>query len=76
MGKVGMPSSGTLEVIDHRNGRRYHLEISDNAIQASDLQQIRAEPMLGSASSSVSGLKVLDPGFANRAVMKSQITHV
>lgn len=49
-----------LTVIDRRTGRQFDIPIEHDAIPAMYFQR--------------AGLKVLDPGFANTAIMKSQIT--
>lgn len=68
--------SGTLAVIDHRTGNHYELEISNNAVHAVDLQAVNAGTGHDMADRMKSGLRVLDPGFQNTAVMKSGITFV
>ena len=74
--KYPKSSSGTLEVIDHRTGNHHRVGISDNAVLAQDFQSIPAGPGTGPALSANGGLRVLDPGFQNTAVMKSQVTFV
>lgn len=69
-------SSDRLTVIDHRTGRQYRMPISHNSIQALDFQAICAERDSSPFSQTSGGLRVLDPGFRNTAVMKSQITFV
>ena len=69
-------SSGSLKIIDSRNGRHHHLQIFDNSIKAEDLQAINAGPRTGLSDRMRSGLRVLDSGFQNTAVMKFQITCV
>ncbi|MCB0888386.1 MAG: citrate synthase [Nocardioidaceae bacterium] len=54
---------------DNRTGKSYEVEISQGAIKASDLLQIRTiddEP----------GLTTYDPGFVNTASCKSAITYI
>ena len=53
-------SSNKLTVIDCRTRQQFSVPIVHDAIPAINFQ--------------LAGLKVLDPGFSNTAVMKSQIT--
>ena len=69
-------SSDRLTVIDHRTGRQYRMPISHNSIQALDFQAICTGRDSSPFSQTSGGLRVLDPGFRNTAVMKSQITFV
>ncbi|HMU35248.1 MAG TPA: citrate synthase [Marmoricola sp.] len=60
---------GSLTITDNRTGKSYEVEISQGAIKASDLLQIRTiddEP----------GLTTYDPGFVNTASCKSAITYI
>lgn len=74
--KSWMKSSNRLTVIDHRTGLQYQMPISHNSVQALDFQMIRARRDSSPSSPTSGGLRVLDPGFRNTAVMKSQITFV
>lgn len=74
--KLEGPSSGALTVIDHRTNRRYHIPIAHNAVQAIHFQAICAGDQLDFSNRIKNGLRILDPGFQNTAVMKSQITFV
>lgn len=65
-----------LTVTDHRTGRSYNVPIAHNAIQASHLKAICAGNDSTSLDQAKVGLRVLDPGFQNTAVMISQITLV
>ena len=69
-------SSQRLTIIDHRTGRQYEIPISYNSVQALDFQAIRAGNDSSLSSQTDGGLRVLDPGFRNTAVMKSQVTFV
>ncbi len=64
-----MNTSGTLHVTDSRTGRSYELPISEGAIRAEDLRQIRA-------SDEDFGLLSYDPGFVNTASCRSAITFI
>lgn len=74
--KPSTSSSGTLDVIDQRTGNHYQLDISNNAIHAADIQAVNAGTGYDVSGRMNSGLRVLDPGFQNTAVMKSEITFV
>lgn len=65
-----------LTVIDHRTERYYSVPIAHNAIKASHLKAICAGNEPTSLGQAKSGLRILDPGFQNTAVMISQITSV
>jgi citrate synthase len=61
--------SGTLHVTDSRTGRSYELPITDGAIRAIDLRQIKA-------SEEDFGLLAYDPAFLNTASCRSAITFI
>jgi citrate synthase len=61
--------SGTLHVTDSRTGRSYEIPISDGAIRATDLRQIKA-------SENDVGLLSYDPAFLNTASCRSAITYI
>jgi citrate synthase len=63
------PSAGTLHVTDSRTGRSYELPISDGAIRALDLRQIKV-------SDDDFGLLSYDPAFMNTASCRSAITYI
>lgn len=65
-----------LTITDHRTGRYYSVPIAHNAIQALHLKAICAGNESTSLSHAKNGLRVLDPGFRNTAVMMSRITLV
>src|SRR5215813_10720226 len=62
-------STGTLHVTDSRTGRSYELPITDGAIRALDLRQIKA-------SDDDFGLLSYDPAFMNTASCRSAITFI
>lgn len=70
------PTYGTLTAIDHRTARQYHIPIAHNAIQAIHIQQICAGDESDVSNKVQNGLRVLDPGYQNTAVMTSRITFV
>ncbi|KAM0796367.1 citrate synthase [Usnea florida] len=74
--RTSSASSGRIEVIDHRTGNHHHFTISNNAVRAADLQAVNAGTGYDVAHRMKSGLRILDPGFENTAVMKSEITFV
>jgi len=61
--------AGTLHVTDSRTGRSYDLPITDGAIRALDLRQIKA-------SDDDFGLLSYDPAFMNTASCRSAITFI
>lgn len=72
-------NTGTFEQLnihDSRTDRQYRIPIVDNSIQATDLGQISTGSESNLVNHMHNGLKVLDPGFSNTAVMKSHITFV
>jgi citrate synthase len=58
-----------LTVTDHRTGRVYEIPISEGAIRAMDLRQIKTGP-------EDFGLMSYDPAFLNTASCKSRITYI
>ena len=70
-------ASGHLTVLDSRTGNRYEIPIQHNAIEAMKFKEIRAlrDPRKP-ADKAENGLRVLDHGFQNTAVMESEITYV
>ncbi|HUZ35546.1 MAG TPA: citrate synthase [Streptosporangiaceae bacterium] len=61
--------AGTLHVTDSRTGRSYDLPITDGAIRALDLRQIKADD-------GDFGLLAYDPAFMNTASCRSAITYI
>ena len=70
------PVSNTLEVIDRRTGRRFKFPISNNAVEAVHFRAISTGSISSSNDTIQDGLKILDPGFQNTAVMRSNVTFV
>jgi len=64
-----MSTSDVLQVTDSRTGRSYELPITDGAIRAIDLRQIKA-------SEDDFGLLSYDPAFLNTASCRSAITFI
>jgi citrate synthase len=64
-----MSTSSVLQVTDSRTGRSYELPITDGAIRAIDLRQIKA-------SKDDTGLLSYDPAFLNTASCRSAITYI
>ena len=62
-------SAETLTVTDNRTGRTYELPITDGAVDAMALRQIRA-------SDDDFGLVTYDPGLKNTASCRSAITYI
>ncbi|HCU94963.1 MAG TPA: citrate (Si)-synthase, partial [Actinobacteria bacterium] len=60
---------GMLHVTDSRTGRSYDLPITDGAIRALDLRQIKV-------ADDDFGLLSYDPAFMNTASCRSQITFI
>jgi citrate synthase len=64
-----MSSTGMLRVTDSRTGRSYELPITDGAIRAIDLRQIKV-------ADDDFGLLCYDPAFLNTASCRSAITFI
>jgi citrate synthase len=61
--------AGTLHITDSRTGRSYDLPITDGAIRAIDLRQIKV-------ADGDFGLLAYDPAFMNTASCRSEITFI
>ena len=59
----------TLTITDNRTGKLYELHITDGAIRATDLRQIKL-------SQDDQGLGTYDPAFMNTASCRSRITYI
>ena len=59
----------TLTITDNRTGKQYELPITDGAIRATDLRQIKIATADG-------GLVTYDPAFMNTAACRSRITFI
>ncbi|TIA07797.1 citrate synthase [Aureobasidium pullulans] len=71
------PSSGTLGITDERTGRRYTIEIKNNAVKALDFLQITSAG-LGAEVADLydNSLRILDEGFWNTACCETSIIHI
>jgi citrate synthase len=67
--KPGATSTDALDARDSRTGKTYSIPITDGAIRAMDLRQIRTEP-------DDFGLMSYDPAFMNTASCRSAITFI
>ena len=56
-----------LSVVDSRTGKRYNIPIRDNAVEATDFGQI---------NDGDGGLKMLDVGLRNTAVVRTRTTNM
>lgn len=65
-----------LHIIDERTGQYYQIPIRHNAISASDFKKIKAPEGQFYADQNEGGIRVLDPGFTNTAVVESKVTYV
>ena len=63
------PSEGMLQITDSRTGRNYQVPITDGAIRATDLRQVRTGP-------DDPGLLSYDPAFQNTANCRSAVTFI
>jgi hypothetical protein len=71
------PSWDTLWVWDLRTLRPYSIKIQHNAVDAMQFRKISPLPIIAPLIDHLSaGLKVLDEGYKNTAVVKSQTTHI
>jgi len=59
----------TLTIVDSRTGKKYEIAITDGAIRAQDLRQIRVKEQ-------DFGLMSYDPAFTNTASCRSRITFI
>src|SRR5215510_14191491 len=59
----------TLTITDNRTGKQYEIPITDGAIRATDLRQMRVAP-------DDQGLCTYDPAFMNTAACRSRITFI
>src|SRR6188508_1370858 len=59
----------TLTITDNRTGKLYEIPITDGAIRATDLRQIKTEK-------DDQGLGTYDPAFMNTASCRSRITYI
>ncbi|KAH6625778.1 citrate synthase [Boeremia exigua] len=74
---IPTPSWDTLWVWDLRTFRPYSIAIKHNAIDAMQFRKISPLSMTAPVIDHLSaGLTVLDEGYKNTAVVKSQITHI
>jgi citrate synthase len=62
--------TNSLEITDSRTGKSYDVAISEGAVRASDLKQIRTE------EGDDPGLLSYDPAFLNTAACRSAITYI
>jgi citrate synthase len=74
---VPVPTWNTLWVWDLRTFRPYSIKIEYNAIDAVQFRKISPLPIAAPAVEHLSaGLTVVDEGYKNTAVVKSQMTHI
>ena len=59
----------TLTITDNRTGKQYHIPITDGAIRATDLRQVKL-------ADDDPGLLTYDPAFMNTAACRSRITYI
>jgi citrate synthase len=62
-------TTDTLTITDNRTGHSYEVPITDGAVRATDLRQIKV-------SDDDFGLMAYDPGFKNTASCRSTITYI
>jgi citrate synthase len=63
-------SAAAIDVKDERTGKTYNLPITDGAIRANDLKQVRTD------NPDDPGLLSYDPAFMNTASCRSAITYI
>ena len=68
----------SLTVIDNRTGAAFKVAIVDNAVSATAFKQAKAPSKQGERKENETegGLRVLDPGYQNTAVISSRITYI
>ena len=67
--------SETLTLRDNRTGQVHEIPIRNNAVQAIDFQAITIDART-TGSRDNGGLRVLDPGFRNTAVIESSVSEM
>ncbi len=73
----GPKPSGYLNITDSRTNRHYEIPIHHNAVEAIRFKEIKApKDYHHPADKPEGGLRVLDQGFQNTAVMASGVTYV
>jgi citrate synthase len=68
-GGVATAGQDTLTITDNRTGQTYEVEVTDGAVKAMDLRQIKV-------SDDDFGLMAYDPAFTNTASCRSAITFI
>ncbi|KPM36215.1 Citrate synthase [Neonectria ditissima] len=67
----------SLTVVDNRTGKAYEIPIEHNAVLATDIKKIKAEPQGDRPEDETNqGLRVYDPAYMNTAVVQSKITYI
>src|SRR5687767_6980251 len=59
----------TLTITDNRTGKQYEVPVTDGAIRATDLRQLKV-------AEDDAGLATYDPAFMNTASCRSRITYI
>ncbi|KAF2021111.1 citrate synthase [Aaosphaeria arxii CBS 175.79] len=76
-GQSAIAYDSSLSVLDNRTGKTYSIPIARNAVRATDFKQIKGD---GSRADVVeqmeAGLRILDPGYMNTAVVESSVTFI
>jgi citrate synthase len=73
-GRPTQTTEESLSVTDSRTGKTYIIPIECNAIKANAFREIQGNRVGSLADYVDGGLKVLDPGYQNTAVVESSIT--
>lgn len=74
---IKKPLGDVLHVIDSRTGQHLALNIQQNAINATDLKQLKApKDSEHPEYQNEQGLRVYDPGYSNTLVSESKITYM
>ncbi|KAL4252258.1 Citrate synthase [Abortiporus biennis] len=78
MGQPTTKSDDTLTVRDNRTGKTYTIPILDNAVSATAFKDMKAPSKPGERKENETekGLRILDKGFLNTAVIRSRITYI
>ncbi|KIH91039.1 citrate synthase [Sporothrix brasiliensis 5110] len=68
----------SLTVVDNRTNQVYEIPIKNNTVLATDIKKVRAPAQPGDREEDETpqGLRVLDPGYMNTAVVQSRITFI
>ena len=69
-------TSGTLEIHDTRTDKNYIIQVTNNVILGADLADITAcTDGVAENPNKQDRLRIFDPGYANTAIIESNVTY-